>query len=45
MAQIAELSIARQTLYRHVAPDGKLREDRLKVIEAGRTRHRHRKKQ
>jgi DNA invertase Pin-like site-specific DNA recombinase len=40
-----ELSITRQTLYRHVAPDGKLRKDRLKVIEAGRTRHRHGKKQ
>jgi hypothetical protein len=41
----SELSITRQTLYRHVAPDGKLRKHGLKVIEAGRTRHRHGKKQ
>jgi DNA invertase Pin-like site-specific DNA recombinase len=41
----SELNITRQTLYRHVAPDGKLRKDGLKVIEAGRTRHRHGKKQ
>src|SRR5260370_31989639 len=33
----SELSITRQTLYRHVAPDGTLRKDRLKVIEAGQT--------
>jgi hypothetical protein len=42
---MTELSITRQTLYRRVAPDGKLRKDVLKVIEAGRTRHRHGKKQ
>lgn len=37
----SELSITRQTLYRHVVPDGRLRKDGLKVIEAGQTRHRH----
>jgi DNA invertase Pin-like site-specific DNA recombinase len=41
----SELSITRQTLYRHVAPDGKLGKDGLSVIDAGRTRHRHGKKQ
>jgi hypothetical protein len=30
----------RQTLYRHVAPDGTPRKDGLKVIEAGQARHR-----
>lgn len=28
-----ELSITRQTLYRHVAPDGPLREDGKKLLE------------
>jgi hypothetical protein len=41
----SELTITRQTLYRHVAPDGTLRKDKLKVIEAGQTWLRHRKKQ
>ncbi len=40
-----ELGITRQTLYRHVAPDGTLRKDGLKVVESGKTRHRHGKKQ
>src|SRR5260221_795455 len=31
----SELAITRQTLYRHVAPDGALRNDGLKVIERG----------
>jgi hypothetical protein len=30
-----ELAITRQTLYRHVAPDGTLRKDGLKVVEGG----------
>jgi len=34
-----ELGVTRQTLYRHVAPDGTLREDGLKVVEGGKTRH------
>jgi hypothetical protein len=37
----SELGITRQTLYRHVAPDGTLRKDGLKVVEAGRTRNLH----
>jgi hypothetical protein len=41
----SELGITRQTLHRHVAPDGTLRKDGLKLIEAGQTRHRHGKKQ
>jgi hypothetical protein len=32
----SELAITRQTLYRHVAPDGTLRKDGLKVVEGGR---------
>jgi len=39
-----ELAITRQTLYRHVAPDGTLRKDGLKVVEGGQARHRHGKK-
>ena len=31
-----ELNITRQTLYRHVAPDGTLRKDGLKVLKVGR---------
>jgi hypothetical protein len=31
--------ITRQTLYRHVAPDGTLRMDGLKVIEGGKIRY------
>ena len=34
----SELNITRQTLYRHVAPDGTLRKDGLKVVEGGQTR-------
>jgi transposase-like protein len=34
----SELGITRQTLYRHVAPNGTLRKDGLKVVERGRTR-------
>jgi DNA invertase Pin-like site-specific DNA recombinase len=41
----SELGISRQTLYRHVAPDGALRKDGLKVVEGGKTRHPHGKKQ
>jgi DNA invertase Pin-like site-specific DNA recombinase len=41
----SELNITRQTLYRHVAPDGTLRKDGLKVVEGGQTRNRHGKKQ
>jgi hypothetical protein len=41
----SELCITRQTLYRHVAPDGTLRKDGLKVVEGGLTRNRHGKKQ
>jgi Resolvase, N terminal domain len=37
----SELSITRQTLYRHVAPDGTLRKDGLKVVEGRQTRNRH----
>jgi hypothetical protein len=40
-----ELAITRQTLYRHVAPNGTLRKDGLKVVEGGQTRNRHGKKQ
>jgi hypothetical protein len=40
-----ELGITRQTLYRHVAPDGTLRKDGLKVVEGGKTRNSHGKKQ
>ena len=40
-----ELAITRQTLYRHVAPNGTLRNDGLKVIDGGQTRNRHGKKQ
>jgi hypothetical protein len=29
------VAITRQTLYRHVAPDGTLRKDGLKVVEGG----------
>jgi len=39
-----ELAITRQTLYRHVTPDGTLRKDGLKVVEGGQARHRHGKK-
>ena len=35
----SELAITRQTLYRHVAPDGTLRKDGLKVVEGGKMRH------
>jgi DNA invertase Pin-like site-specific DNA recombinase len=35
----SELAITRQTLYRHVAPDGALRKDGLKVIEGGKIRY------
>jgi len=31
----SELAITRQTLYRHVAPNGTLRKDGLKVVEGG----------
>ena len=34
----SELAITRQTLYRHVAPDGTLRKDGLKVVEGGKIR-------
>jgi hypothetical protein len=34
----SELAITRQTLYRHVAPNGTLRKDGLKVVEGGKTR-------
>lgn len=37
-ALCAELSISRQTLYRHVGPDGALRPDGLKVMAADRRR-------
>jgi DNA invertase Pin-like site-specific DNA recombinase len=40
-----ELGITRQTLYRHVAPNGALRKDGLRVVESGKNRNRHRKKQ
>lgn len=40
-----ELDITRQTLYRPVAPDGTLRKDGLKVVEGGKTRNPHGKKQ
>jgi hypothetical protein len=36
-----ELAITRQTLYRHVPPDGMLRKDGLKVVESAKTRYRH----
>jgi len=39
-----ELAITRQTLYQHVAPDGTLRKNGLKVVEGGQARHRHGKK-
>jgi hypothetical protein len=35
----SELAITRQTLYRHVAPDGTLRKDGLKVVEGGKIRY------
>jgi DNA invertase Pin-like site-specific DNA recombinase len=41
----SELNITQQTLYRHVAPDGTLHKDGLKVVEGGQTRNRHGKKQ
>ena len=34
----SELAITPQTLYRHVAPDGTLRTDGLKVVEGGKIR-------
>ena len=34
-----KLAITRQTLYRHVAPDGTLRKDGLKVVEGGNIRY------
>ena len=34
----SELAITRQTLYRHVAPDGTLRKNGLKVVEGGKIR-------
>ena len=34
----SELAITRQTLYRHVAPNGTLRNDGLKVVEGGKIR-------
>jgi len=33
-----ELGITWQTLYRHVAPDGTLRKDGVKVVEGGKNR-------
>ncbi len=33
-----ELAITRQMLYRHVAPDGTLHKDGLKVVEGGKIR-------
>jgi hypothetical protein len=41
----AELGITRQTLYRHVAPDGTPRKDGLKVVEGAKTRNPRGKKQ
>src|ERR1700730_9139199 len=35
----SELAITRQMLYRHVAPDGTLRKDGLKVVEGGKIRY------
>jgi len=35
----SELAITRQTLYRHVAPDGTLRKDGLKIIEGAKIRY------
>ena len=35
----SELAITRQTLYRHLAPDGTLRKDRLKIVEGGKIRY------
>jgi DNA invertase Pin-like site-specific DNA recombinase len=40
----SELGITRQTLYRHVAPDGALRKDGQKVVEGGQVRNRNVKK-
>ena len=40
----SELGITRQTLYRHVAPDGGLRKDGQKVVEGGQARNRNAKK-
>jgi transposase-like protein len=40
----SELGITRQTLYRHVAPDGELRKDGQKVVEGGQVRNRNAKK-
>ena len=39
-----ELAMTRQTLYRHVAPEGTLRTDGLKAVEGGQARHRYAKK-
>jgi hypothetical protein len=33
------VAITRQTLYQHVAPDGTLRKDELKVVEGGKIRY------
>jgi Resolvase, N terminal domain len=41
----SELGITRQTLYRHVAPDGTLHKDGLRVVEGGKTRNPPGKKQ
>jgi hypothetical protein len=37
----SELAITRQTLYRHVAPNGMLRKDGLKIVESAKARYRH----
>ena len=40
----SELAITRQTLYRHIAPDGTLRKPGLKVVEGAQARHRYAQK-
>jgi DNA invertase Pin-like site-specific DNA recombinase len=40
-----ELGMTRQTLYRHVAPNGTLRKDGLRVVEGGKSRNPPGKKQ
>jgi len=39
----SELGVTRQTLYRHVAPNGTLRKDGLKVVEGGKAHPRGKK--
>jgi hypothetical protein len=34
----SELGVTRQTLYRHVAPNGRLRKDGSRVVEGGKNR-------